>query len=63
MRPTLSFSGVPGVIDMPSGEAMPDGTISIAVADFGPQTRTTLSFQITPRIAGSYRFTIYPKLE
>ena len=56
MRPSLSFAGVPGLIDMPSGEAMPDGTISVAVGSFGSQTRTTLSFQITPRIAGSYRF-------
>ena len=55
MRPTLSFSGVPGLIDMPSGEAMADGALSIVVAGFGPQIRTTLSFQITPRIAGSYR--------
>lgn len=56
MRPSLSFSGVPGLIDIPSGEAMPDGTVSMAVGSFGSQTRTTLSFQITPRIAGSYRF-------
>ncbi|MBK8438570.1 MAG: YjbH domain-containing protein [Rhodobacter sp.] len=56
MRPSLSFSGVPGLIDMPSGEAMPDGTISVAAALFGPQYRTTLTFQITPRISGSYRF-------
>ncbi len=57
LRPSLSFSGVPGIIDMPSGEAMPDGTISVTNALFGAQHRTTLSFQITPRISGSYRFT------
>jgi len=56
MRPSLSFAGVPGVIDMPSGDAMPDGTISVTVGSFGSQTRTTLSFQITPRISGSFRF-------
>ncbi len=55
MRPTLSFTGVPGLIDMPSGEAMADGNFSIAVAGFGPITRTTLSFQITPWLSGSYR--------
>ena len=57
MRPSLSFSGVPGVIDMPSGEALPDGTVGLATAMFGAQIRTTLTFQITPRISGSYRFT------
>ncbi len=55
MRPSLSFSGVPGLVDMPSGEAMADGNVSIALAAFGPITRTTLSFQITPWLSGSYR--------
>ncbi|MFZ1470959.1 MAG: YjbH domain-containing protein, partial [Paracoccaceae bacterium] len=57
MRPTLSFSGVPGVIDMPSGEAMRDGMIGITASMIGPQYRTTLTFQFTPRLTGSYRFT------
>lgn len=56
MRPSLSFSGVPGIIDMPSGEAMRDGIVTVTAAYFGTQYRTTLSFQITPRISGSYRF-------
>lgn len=56
MRPGLSFYGVPGIIDMPSGEAMKDGSIGVTLAYFGSQLRTTLTFQITPRISGSYRF-------
>ncbi len=56
MRPSLSFYGVPGIIDMPSGEAMKDGSIGVTLAYFGSQLRTTLTFQITPRISGSYRF-------
>ncbi len=36
MRPTLSFQGVPGLIDMPSGESMPDGTVNVTIAAFGP---------------------------
>ncbi|MEZ5799111.1 MAG: YjbH domain-containing protein [Paracoccaceae bacterium] len=55
-RPSLSFYGVPGLIDMPSGEALPDGALGVTVAGFGSQYRTTLTFQITPRISGSYRF-------
>ncbi|MGA0539852.1 YjbH domain-containing protein [Neotabrizicola sp. VNH66] len=55
MRPTLTFSGVPGLVDMPSGEAMPDGAVTISVAGFGPISRTTLSFQIAPWISGSFR--------
>lgn len=57
MKTTLSFSGVPGIIDMPSGEALPDGSIAVTVGGFGPQARTTLTFQITPRISGSFRTT------
>jgi hypothetical protein len=55
MRPSLSFYGVPGIIDMPSGEAMKDGMIAVTSSYFGSQLRATLTFQITPRISGSYR--------
>jgi hypothetical protein len=43
-------------MDLPSGEAMPDGQLAVAISSFGGQTRTTLSFQFTPRIAGSFRY-------
>lgn len=56
MAPTLSFSGVTGLIDMPSGESQSDGVFSITSAHFGPVSRTTLSFQITPRLSGSFRY-------
>lgn len=56
MRPTLSFSGVTGLIDMPTGESQSDGVLSITTAHFGPVSRTTLSFQITPRLSGSFRY-------
>jgi len=56
IRPTLNFYGVTGLIDMPSGESQPDGQFTIAMAHFGSITRTTLSFQITPRLAGSFRY-------
>lgn len=55
MPPTLNFSGVPGVIDMPSGETMPDGAFSISASRFGPISRGTISFQITPWMSGSFR--------
>ena len=56
MRPTLSFGGMTGLIDMPSGESQSDGVLSITSAQFGPVSRTTLSFQITPRLSGSFRY-------
>jgi Exopolysaccharide biosynthesis protein YbjH len=54
-RVSVSMLGVPGLIDMPSGEAMPDGTLTLSLGKFGPITRTSLSFQITPRLSASFR--------
>lgn len=56
MRPTLSFMGVTGLIDMPSGEQQSDGMLSFTAAYFGPIGRQTLTFQFTPRWSGSFRY-------
>lgn len=55
-QPSLNFYGLPGVIDMPSATPMPDGQLSATVSHFGGQTRTTLSFQFSPRISASFRY-------
>ncbi|MEH6831121.1 MAG: YjbH domain-containing protein [Sulfitobacter sp.] len=55
-RPSLNFYGATGLIDMPSGEAMADGQLAVGVSNFGGQTRTTLTFQATPRIQASFRY-------
>lgn len=55
-RPTLNLYGATGLIDMPSAEMQPDGIVSGTTSHFGPISRTTLSFQITPRLSGSFRF-------
>ncbi len=57
MRPSLNFYGVNGLMDMPSAGMQPDGELSVSVARFGRTTRTTLTFQITPRLQGSFRYT------
>jgi len=54
--PSFNLYGVPGLVDMPTAEVAPDGTISTTVAGFGDNARTTLSFQITPRLSGSFRY-------
>lgn len=56
MRPSLNMYGATGLIDMPSGEAQPDGQLSVTSSHFGPISRNTLSFQITPRLSASFRF-------
>ena len=59
MKPTLSFAGVTGLIDMPSAESQPDGSLAVTKSVFGPVGRTTLTFQITPRLSGSFRYTSF----
>ncbi|MDT0681544.1 YjbH domain-containing protein [Roseicyclus sp. F158] len=56
--PTLSFYGTPGLIDMPTAEALPDGQLAFSTAYFAGSTRNTLTFQIFPRLAGAFRYSI-----
>jgi hypothetical protein len=54
--PSLNFYGTVGGIDMPSGLALPDGTVTFTYSEFGPNTRTSIGFQITPRLSGTFRY-------
>jgi Exopolysaccharide biosynthesis protein YbjH len=56
MRPGINLSGVEGIIDMPSAAVVPDGWLSVTEGRFGPINRVTLSYQITPRLSGSFRY-------
>ncbi|AZB62395.1 YjbH domain-containing protein [Cereibacter sphaeroides] len=55
-RPSLNLYGATGLIDMPSGEAQPDGIFNTSITSFAGITRTTLTFQITPRLSASFRY-------
>tara|TARA_R110000787_G_scaffold6641_2_gene23014 strand:- start:354 stop:2528 length:2175 start_codon:yes stop_codon:yes gene_type:complete len=55
-RPTLNFYGSPGLIDVPTAEVLPDGQFTIGVSSFGGVTRSTLTFQATPRLSASFRY-------
>lgn len=54
--PSLNFYGLPGLVDLPSAEGMPDGQLAVTVSYFGGQTRTTLTFQALPRVTASFRY-------
>ncbi len=56
MRPSLNLSGQVGLIDMPSGEQMPDGFLTFDHSKFGPIVRNSLRFQLTPRLSGVFRY-------
>ncbi|WP_237267620.1 YjbH domain-containing protein [Sulfitobacter alexandrii] len=55
-RPSLNFYGSPGLVDMPTAQALPDGQFAVGVSSFGGITRTTVTFQATPRLSASFRY-------
>lgn len=55
-RTTLNNFGGSGLIDMPTANQLPDGEFVISVAGHGPIIHTALTFQIMPRIQGSFRY-------
>ncbi|PKQ13233.1 MAG: YjbH domain-containing protein [Alphaproteobacteria bacterium HGW-Alphaproteobacteria-1] len=48
--------GYPGMIDMPVAHSRPDGELAFSISSFAGQTRNTLTFQMTPRLSGSFRY-------
>lgn len=50
--------GYPGLIDMPSAYSRPDGELSFTSSHFRNQTRNTLTFQISDRLSGSFRYAL-----
>lgn len=55
-RPTLSFMGVPGMLDMPTAHPMRDADLSLSLGMFKNTQRGTMHFQITPRLSGVFRY-------
>lgn len=55
-KPSYNLYGGAGLIDMPSGEAMPDAELGATLSHFGGSTRISNTFQITDRISGTFRY-------
>lgn len=55
-RPSVNLYGNPGLIDMPSAEAMPDGQMTLSWSKFGGMSRRQFNFQILPRLSGTLRY-------
>ncbi len=53
---TYGLYGTPGLIDIPTAQAATDAELAATISSFGGSTRTTLTFQITPRLSGSFRY-------
>ncbi|MGI3212191.1 YjbH domain-containing protein [Roseovarius tibetensis] len=50
--------GYPGMIDMPVATSRPDGELAFSVSHFAGQTRNTMTFQMLPRLSGSFRYSV-----
>ena len=53
---SYNLYGNPGLIDMPTAQSAPDAELAATIGYFAGTTRTTLNFQITPRLSGSFRY-------
>ncbi|MEL6960638.1 MAG: YjbH domain-containing protein [Pseudomonadota bacterium] len=60
---TLSSFGTPGLIDMPTAEILDDGEVAITVNRFGDTSRNTYTFQVLPRVYGTFRYSILRDFE
>lgn len=56
VQPSLNMYGSPGVIDMPSGDALPDAQFVVSYSYFGGISRTAMTFQFSPRISATFRY-------
>lgn len=48
--------GTLGLVDMPTAQSAEDAELTATYSQFANTARTTLSFQITPRLSGSFRY-------
>lgn len=60
MAPTINLYGTTGLIDMPSAESQPDAELNTTIGGFGGSTRATFTFQVMPRLSGSFRYSKVP---
>ncbi|WP_280322872.1 YjbH domain-containing protein [Sulfitobacter faviae] len=48
----------PGLVDMPTAEVLPDGHVALTTSMFGATTRNTATFQVLPKLYGTFRYAI-----
>ena len=54
--PTYTMYGTPGLIELPSAISAPDGQIGLTLGGYALDQFSTFTFQITPRLSGSFRY-------
>lgn len=53
---SLTTYGTPGLIEMPTAEVLNDGELAFTASAFGPNYRYSATFQVLPRIYGTFRY-------
>lgn len=54
---SYNISGMPGLVDLPTAEVAPDSEFVLSYGHYGPHARGALTFQATPRLTASFRYT------
>ena len=54
---SYNIIGMPGLVDLPTAEVAPDSEFVLTYVQYGPQARGALTFQVTPRLTASFRYT------
>ena len=54
--PVLSTYGTPGLVELPTAQVLPDGTLAFNATQLGSTTRYNVTFQVLPRIYGTFRY-------
>lgn len=52
----LNTFGMPGLIDMPTAQVLPDAELGATISGYEHHTLSTLTFQFAPRFTGSFRY-------
>lgn len=53
---SLTTYGTPGLVEMPTAKVLKDGELAFTASAFGPNYRYTTTFQVLPRVYGSFRY-------
>ena len=61
-QPSLNFYGLPGLVDMPSAEMLPEGQFTTGISYFAGIRRITLAFQPTDWMTATFRYSGIPGL-
>lgn len=56
VRLSYSTYGVPGLLDMPTARSAPDAELTATATYFESTTRSTVSFQLAPRLTTAFRY-------